>query len=335
LIGNGVEPSETFTEDTVINILCPSPEDTVTGYFTITETGTTGSVITKVIQSDPADFFNLIGTLNNTGEIWDPNTQIQTLGAGQSATISVQFVVRDTQSTPAVDYLIAINEEGDTIGGKSLKLTVVLNCVMDTGKSQTLAPKTLSFGPVNFQAQNANVTQKSFLVSDSGSAPLKIDFLMLIPGGNNAAFTFTTVPACPDTLQPGQSMTVDVDFNDSASDAPVQTAWMDVIGDVQTELIETLTGTIANSGVNPVAAPSLNATVLPAEDGRSLEIIIPPAIDGAVGFMLVNVLGQDVLRSTLGMGTQTVDASALPRGVYFYRLTSGDMSQSGKVILGE
>lgn len=115
----------------------------------------------------------------------------------------------------------------------------------------------------------------------------------------------------------------------------MQTAWIDIIGDVQTELIDTLVGTIANSGVKEAPAPTLNATVLPAEDGRSLEIILPPAIDEPVGFTLVNVLGERVLRSTLTVGTQTVDASTLPRGVYFYRLTSGDRSQNGKVILGE
>ena len=44
---------------------------------------------------------------------------------------------------------------------------------------------------------------------------------------------------------------------------------------------------------------------------------------------------ESVLRSTILEGNHVVDASALPRGVYFYRLTSGQTSQSGKVILGE
>ncbi len=81
--------------------------------------------------------------------------------------------------------------------------------------------------------------------------------------------------------------------------------------------------------------PASQATILPTNDGQSLEIILPADVNGPVSFQLVNVLGESVLHETFGTGTQTVDASALPRGVYFYRLTSGQISQSGKVILGE
>jgi hypothetical protein len=91
----------------------------------------------------------------------------------------------------------------------------------------------------------------------------------------------------------------------------------------------------APSGVSEENAPSLTATILPMNDGQSLEIILPSDASGPVNFQLVNVLGESVLRETLSTGTQTVDASGLPRGVYFYRLTSGQMSQSGKVVLGE
>ncbi len=335
LIGNAVALSETFLADVSDTFNCPTTNDTIAVGFTITATGTSSSVIDRVIQSDTTHFFNLIGTVNSTNTTWDPETTAQFLNPGQSATITVQHIVQAGIDMTFVDTLTAFDGEGSVIG-KPLTLTIVSMCGTDTTvNTQTLNPRLLSFGPVNFQTQNTNATQKSFLITDSGSAPLLIDFLMLVPGGSNASFTFTTVPACPDTLQPGQSMTVEVDFNDSASDAPVQTAWIDIIGDVQTELIDTLVGTIANSGVKEAPAPTLNATVLPAEDGRSLEIILPPAIDEPVGFTLVNVLGERVLRSTLTVGTQTVDASTLPRGVYFYRLTSGDRSQNGKVILGE
>ena len=69
--------------------------------------------------------------------------------------------------------------------------------------------------------------------------------------------------------------------------------------------------------------PSLNTNIIPTNDGRSLEIILPTDLDRPINFELVNVLGESVLHATFIAGTQTVDASSLPRGVYFYRLTSG------------
>jgi hypothetical protein len=80
---------------------------------------------------------------------------------------------------------------------------------------------------------------------------------------------------------------------------------------------------------------TLAAEILPMDDGRSLEIILPLNLAAPVNFELFNALGQNVLQTTLPEGTRSIDASDLPRGVYFYRLTSGALSQSGKVILGE
>jgi hypothetical protein len=89
------------------------------------------------------------------------------------------------------------------------------------------------------------------------------------------------------------------------------------------------------SAVNEANNSTSQATILPTNDGRSLEIILPADMNDQISFELVNVLGESVLRETFIAGTQTVDASSLPLGVYFYRLTSGQMSQSGKVILGQ
>ncbi len=335
LIGNGAAPSETFLQSIDTTFDCVSMTDTATAYFTITATGTANSYINLVTQSDTTDFFNLLGTVNGSNATWNPKTQAQELTPGQTATISVQYVVPDSTNETLVDHLRAINGTGETIGDTALNLTVHV-----TLSAATTNPVQLQFGPVNFQTQNANTTQRVFFIQNVGTLPLPIDFLVLDPGGPfNAAFSFTTTPPCPDTLQAGQSMTVTVDFNDSINDAPVQTALLEIVGDMCNELIDTLTGTIANSGVKEgspmMIAPSLNATIIPAEDCRSLEIILPTSLVGAVNFSLVNVLGESVLRSTFSVGAQTLDASSLPRGVYFYRLTSGQMSQSGKVILGE
>ena len=131
LIGNGVSPSETFTEDTVITVDCADSGEVVTANFTITETGTTGGVITKVIQSDPNGFSKharYAGERPKLGSTQSP----QSLAAGQSATISVQYLVMGSVSTSAVDYITAIDQSGDTIGGTPLKLTVNVNDVTET-----------------------------------------------------------------------------------------------------------------------------------------------------------------------------------------------------------
>jgi IgGFc binding protein len=99
---------------------------------------------------------------------------------------------------------------------------------------------------------------------------------------------------------------------------------------------DNLTGwAISPLSVGEANNPLYEATIIPAIDGRSLEIILPDDLTGSVTFQLVNVLGESVLHEILGVGTQNIDASSLPRGVYFYRLTSGPISQSGKVLLGE
>ena len=126
-----------------------------------------------------------------------------------------------------------------------------------------------------------------------------------------------------------------VHYNDSLFDVSTQQTELVFTTNACAPLSETLTAVLAGASVKETIAPSLNATILPAEDGHSLEIILPTDIVGPINFQLVNVLGENVLGSTFNMGTQNIDASSLPRGVYFYRLTSGQMNQSGKVILGE
>ncbi len=100
-------------------------------------------------------------------------------------------------------------------------------------------------------------------------------------------------------------------------------------------LITIINMSCAEVSTNETSAPSLEATIFPTNDGRSLQVILPPSITAPVNFELVNVLGESVLHETFSAGTQIIDASSLPRGVYFYRLTSGAISQSGKVLLGE
>ena len=97
---------------------------------------------------------------------------------------------------------------------------------------------------------------------------------------------------------------------------------------------DTLTGLVVTSGVAPAIQTDLSASVIPLEDGHSIEIVPAANVIAPLAFQLFNILGKNVFSGSIS-GTQIVSMGTLPRGVYFYRLTSGQMNQSGKIILGE
>ncbi len=333
LIGWAIAPSQTFIGDSTVTIDCAPTNDTITGLFTITATGTYPTTINRVSQTDSIDFFNLGGTLDN-GLTWDPTKTAQQIDTGQSAIISVQYVIPDQFNGTAVDYLTALDGDNDTIGNPlTLKVTSNYWGGITEPDSSTIAP-------VLFKAPGVHST--SFSILNTASSPLEIDNLILYPTTFDTAFSFTvaTIPATvpvtfPYSIPVGQSVLVTVLFNDSMYDAPVQTGRFQINAASCTPLTETVTATISNSSVKEQIAPSLEATILPTEDGRSLEIVVPSGAIGTLHFELVNVLGESIQQALLGAGTQTLDESALPRGVYFYRITSGQINQSGKVILGQ
>lgn len=328
LTGFAIAPSETFAYDMDTTFDCAPANDTATASFRISAVGTANSIIDRVLQSNATDFFNLTGTLPN-GTTWNPATSAQTLTPGQTAIISVQYIVPDSQNMTFVDSLFAIDGSGDTIGPESITVNVIYNAVMTN-------PDSLTFGPVPFQGQNTQNTT-TFEIQNTANTPFTIYGLDLQPGIYDPAFSFAPLqPATlPDTLPVGGHLIITVYFNDSLFSDPIQTALLVINANACAPLSENLIAYLSELGVKQAIVPSLEATIIPADDGRSLEIILPTDMNGPVSLTLVNVLGESVLRETFDAGTQNVDASSLPRGVYFYRLTSGQMSQSGKVILGE
>ncbi len=154
---------------------------------------------------------------------------------------------------------------------------------------------------------------------------------------------FKALSTIPVTLPPYGSVPFSIDYcPDSGSLTAVnrtQGIWFSSLvlesGIVSPRFDSLIGWALGPLGVSNENSPSLEATIFPINDGRSLQIILPSSVAAPVNFQLVNVLGESVLRETFSAGTQMVDASALPRGVYFYRFTSGQISQSGKVILGQ
>jgi hypothetical protein len=332
LVGNPISPSETFTADTAIMTDCSQQGETIPITFTVSATGTSTTTIAHVYQSDSTDFFGLTGTLSS-GNTWLPDTGSQKLQPGQSATITVYYVVPTDRDDTVVDYLAVVDGNGDSIAttdGKTAKAMVITNYYA----GQIIPAGPLSFGPTLFQAPG--ILTKTFNIQNTAPSGLAINDVGL-QGGNQyfAAYSITTVPLCPDTLLPGQSMTVTVTFNDSVSDDPVQAAVVQISSNSCTLMWDSLIGYISNSGVKEANTPPLSASIIRLDDGRALETILPTDIAAPANFELVNVLGESVLRTTLSGGNPIIDASGLPRGVYFYRITMGSVNQSGKVILGE
>ena len=321
LVGNAIAPSETFGSDIDTTVSCNNLDPLITLNFTITATGRAGTVIKRVAQSDTTDFTNLSGYLNSNGDSWNPTSTEQPLPAGQSATISVQFSL-NSGKTSAVDFLTAIDGNNDTIGTVRASITV-------DNSTASLSPDSLVFGPIQFQSASGNTTE-SFQIQNTSGTALPVDYVIFDPGQPyNNSFTLTTSPAYPDTLAVGQSMTVTIHFNDSASSDLVQSTMVDIASPTCSVLTENIIAKLAGSSVAEPNTSEARATIT-SPDGRLIQIYVPDET-GPNSFELFNILGEDLLRANLSSETTTLDAGVLSKGIYFYRINSG---QTGKLILG-
>ncbi|HZK75353.1 MAG TPA: hypothetical protein VFD13_00445 [Candidatus Kapabacteria bacterium] len=222
LVGNGVSPSEVFVQNIDTTVECVQPGDTLHLSFELGSTGSIGSTIERVHHTDPTDFLNLTGKLSS-GTTWNPGTSAQAFAPGETATITVDYPEPAGTNTTAVDSLTAINEEGDTVGGAPIKVTV--HVVYRAGQVQPQGA--ISFGTLPYQT--APFATKQFVITNSTQAPLAINNIIQPAGGKyQNSFTITTVPPMPDTLQPGENMTVTVTFNDSLSFDAVQTSQLNI-----------------------------------------------------------------------------------------------------------
>ncbi len=154
-----------------------------------------------------------------------------------------------------------------------------------------------------------------------------------------AASTFPiTVPASPGTVQ----FTIDYCPDSASAISPNRTQgnWyspqvLETGGSDKSPRFDSLVGWAATPSSVSDGNASKNATIIPTNDGHSLEIVLPSTINFPVAFELVNVLGESALYEIFFDSIHTINSNTLPRGMYFYKLTSGQWSQSGKVILGE
>ncbi len=225
LTGYGVAPSETFIQDIDTTIECVNPGDTMHLVFTIAEGNSTNGIINRVYHADTTDFINLQGVLSS-GTQWNPETNSQPFAPGETATISLDYVPPVGTNVTVHDSLVAINSEQDTVMGHPIRITV--HVVYRAQQIQPASPLILP----TVRYQQGQPASRQFVITNSTSAPLAISGITLSTGGAyNGAYTITTNPAMPDTLQAGQFMTVTVTFNDSMSFDPLQTAQLVINSD--------------------------------------------------------------------------------------------------------
>ncbi len=88
-------------------------------------------------------------------------------------------------------------------------------------------------------------------------------------------------------------------------------------------------------GVSEPANATTSATFF-SSDGTNIQATVPMNWPQPIHVEIENLLGVTVFESNLTIDTSaSFDPGSLPRGVYFYRLTSGSKNQTGKIILGQ
>ena len=158
-----------------------------------------------------------------------------TLNPGQSVTLQVSF---DPTATGAASGSIAISSNSSS-GGTS---TVTLS---GTGTAALTPQLTLSAGSLAFGSVTVNTAStKTLTLTSSGTAALRVHSVMV--AGTGFAISGATFPA---TLNPGQSVTLQVRFDPTATGAA--------------------SGSIASPATPPAAAPAPSLSAAP-EPRRSL-----------------------------------------------------------------
>jgi hypothetical protein len=329
LTGYGAAPALTFTSDTDVRLVCPSASDSIVPlYFLLSNSGSESAVIQKVTVSDPTDFTGLTGHVE-FGPTWDPARQAENIDAGQTDTFTVDFHFNPLiNNLSASTNITAFGISGDTLGGSSLEATV---SVMHPG--DTVSTTELDFG--NLEWMGAEVT-KSFTITNTTASNLAVNGFAFASGLLPGTYYYTLSPPLPDTMAPGQILTVNVTFNPSVLDS-IQQSFLEInTNSCNGFQGVTLNAIVTNPGLGVAeenALPS-TASILQLDDDRSIQVIIPPDWTIPVRLDIYNILGETVYSASFN-GTSNFDLSALTHGVYFYRLRNGEINQTGKTLLNQ
>ncbi len=348
LTANVISSSETFTADTTLTMECVDAlqgTDTAILRFEITPTGGATSIIKKIAHhstwnamknaTNPNDLFvsNFSVQRDNGMLVANPAAMTEQLQTGSKLFITDTFIAPMFTSGVYVDTFWAYDLDQATGTTKliGVPLTARVNVVYRVGLVSN--DGLMVFKPMAYKSAPDCQT---FTITDTSSTPLQIDTLYINPLqlGNAPyvkAFWITTTPPLPAILMPGDVMTVSVCFDPSVSDRAVQPVWLTIGSNSCIGMPFEIVGQIINgSGVSTRGADYPTATLVQTDDGL-LRAVTPADWTVPIRVEIETVLGARVLDALLD--GNTLDASALATGVYFYRITSGNHEAAGKILI--
>ncbi len=309
-----------------VTIHCALQNDTYTFHLLLINNGNAASASNRIVHTNPQHFPKLTASLPG-GIVWDPATSSEVLFPGDTASISLQYNIVAGVSTSDTDRVSLVYGSGDTLGP-------FFEIVHTIGTAAEILQEQWDLGSVSFRAPGPPLTTP-FTISNTTIAPVEIDSVTFAPNGPfNSSFRISLPSGAtlPYTMPRSGSFTAYVSFDDSVSDAPDQSVNVSFHGSMCDSLSQTIIAHIANSGVLAGSA-SENFSLVPLNDRRSFQLIVPEGITEPARLELVNLLGEIVYSSQV-TESQIVDGSSLPRGIYFWRITSRNQSQTGKIMLG-
>ena len=220
LTGNALAPAETFIPDQVIEDTCVQPGQTETVNFTVAATGKAGSVIKTILQSDPTDFVNLTGRLDQTGTTWAPADTIQSLAAQSTATISVTCNLPVGVNDTLIDTLTAIDGNNSVIGVRTVKII--------THYFQESPVPPLNYGLLPYKS--GKVVRIIPITNSSSTQPLIVHTIQIEINQYLGAYTLSLEAgqSLPDTLAPNTTIFDTLYFDPSYSFDAKQNTIIDI-----------------------------------------------------------------------------------------------------------
>jgi hypothetical protein len=216
LTGAAAMPGQEFFRDTTITVSCPTASDALILISdTLFATGTSATVINHLghtAKPDPNGWSNFTAYYDN--RIVNPDTIVVTLENKGALVVTENFRPPLNVNGSYSDTIIATTPNGDT-----LRVRATVNVVSRGGSVSDTA---IDFGTVPFKSAPVS---KTFTITDTMSTPLLVR-PMTQTGRYKSAYTYTSNPAVPVTLQPGKSVTFTVTFDPSVSFDSMQTAFI-------------------------------------------------------------------------------------------------------------
>jgi len=326
LQGESVIASQVFFRDTTIVVDCAPPGTVFHIFDTVLATGSATTNLNSVRHTATNDplWSNFIMKKGITIEMQIDSAHILTLEPGGAVVVAEDFTVPANTNGTWSDVFTVTTVNGDTM---RVRATIIA-----TYRAGSVSTNGILFPIVPYKS--APITS-SFTVMDTTAAPVTVSWIALQPGWKyNSSYSISTFPSLPDVLQQGQSVLVTVTFDPSVSPDSNQTAALEITSDACNIVQPIGVWAQATSAVAERSAGHTDASLVNADGGRSLRAVLPEGWSGIVHLDLENLLGERVFtRSFNAASDKSFEVNTLVPGVYFYRLSCGAESASGKILV--